>query len=260
MKRLPLLTALFALALCIAVFAQNAYIGSNVQIHPVSDSYHYPVGETLHYSADWRIWRAGQAVVKLEPNGNEMHITGTADSSGVVAVLYRVYDRYDSYFDRLTFCSSRIVKHSEEGLHKRETTVRYDAARGRAVLDERNLRNNQTKHEEHEIPPCVTDALSGIYYLRTLPLAPGNTYEFPANDGGKTVIVKAVVEAREEVKTEAGTFHTVRVQPSSESGLLKQRGKVWIWYTDDPQHIPVQMRTRMFWGTLTVQLTRIDRQ
>ncbi|HEX8925025.1 MAG TPA: hypothetical protein VF786_04495, partial [Terriglobales bacterium] len=62
MKRLSLLTALFALALCIAVFAQNAYIGSNVQIHPVSDSYHYPVGETLHYSADWRIWRAGQAV------------------------------------------------------------------------------------------------------------------------------------------------------------------------------------------------------
>jgi hypothetical protein len=62
------------------------------------------------------------------------------------------------------------------------------------------------------------------------------------------------------VKTEAGLFHTVRVQPSSDSGLLKQRGKVWIWYTDDPQRIPVQLRSRMFWGTLTVQLTRIDRQ
>jgi hypothetical protein len=260
MKRLACITALFALALGVALFAQSDYIGSNVRINPVSASYRYPIGETLHYSADWRIWRAGEATVKLEAAGNEMHITGTADSTGVVAVLYRVHDRYDSYFDRLSICSSHIVKHSEEGLHKRETNVRYDGARGRALLDERNLRNSQVKHEEHEIPPCVTDVLSGIYYLRTLPLAPGNSYEFPLNDGGKTVNVKAVVEAREDVKTEAGSFHTVRVQPSSESGLLKQRGKVWIWYTDDAQHIPVQMRSRMFWGTLTVQLTRIDRQ
>jgi len=224
-----------------------------------SDSYHYPVGETLHYSADWRLWRAGDATVKLEAIGNEMHLSGTADSAGVVAALYRVHDRYDSYFDRRSYCTSRILKHAEEGLHKRDTGVRYDYTHGRAILDERNLRNNETKHEEHEIPPCVTDALTGIYYLRTLPLTPGATYEFPANSGGQTVNVKAVVEAREDVKTDAGTFHTVRVQPSSDSGLLKQRGKVWIWYSDDAQHIPVQMRSRMFWGTLTVQLTRIDR-
>jgi len=246
------------MALCFGVFAQTSFIGPSSQIHPVSDSYHYPIGETLHYSADWRIWRAGEATVKLDASGSEMHISGTADSTGVVAALYRVYDRYDSFFDRRTFCASRILKHSEEGLHKRETSVHYDAARGRAILEERNLRNNQTKREEHEIPPCVTDALGGIYYLRTLPLAPGNVYEFPSNSGGQTVNVKAVVEGREDVKTEAGTFHTVRVQPSSDSGVLKQRGKVWIWYSDDPQHIPVQLRTRMFWGTLTVQLTRIE--
>jgi len=69
-----------------------------------------------------------------------------------------------------------------------------------------------------------------------------------------------VVEGREEIKTDAGTFRTVRVQPSAGSGILKSRGKIWIWYSDDAAHIPVQMRARMFWGTLTFRLTRVERQ
>jgi hypothetical protein len=88
----------------------------------------------------------------------------------------------------------------------------------------------------------------------------GATYTFPLNDGGKTVDVTARVEAREQVKTEAGTFPTVRVQPEASSGVLKDRGRVWIWYSDDAAHIPVQMRARMFWGTLTFRLQRIERK
>ena len=102
--------------------------------------------------------------------------------------------------------------------------------------------------------------LSGILYGATLPLHDGATYNFPLNDGGKTVDVQAHVEGREEVKTPAGTFHTVRVQPEADSGILRKRGKIWVWYTDDGQHIPVLMRARLFWGTLTIRLTRIDKQ
>jgi hypothetical protein len=32
-----------------------------------------------------------------------------------------------------------------------------------------------------------------------------------------------------------------------------------VWYTDDAQHIPVQIRSKLFWGTLTVYLVRIDK-
>jgi hypothetical protein len=34
---------------------------------------------------------------------------------------------------------------------------------------------------------------------------------------------------------------------------------VWVWYTDDAQRIPVQMRARMGWGTLTFRLARVDK-
>ncbi len=127
-------------------------------------------------------------------------------------------DRLESYFDRKTFCSDRILKHSEEGLHQRETTLLFDAARGKSVLDERNLRNGETKHQETDSPACVTDVLSGIYYLGAQRLEPGAVLLFPVNDGGKSVDVTAFVEGREDVKTDAGTFHTVRVAAYSDDG------------------------------------------
>ena len=238
---------------------QTASIGATYFIQPLSPSFHLPVGERFTYDADWRLWTAGNATIKVENNGSEYHVSATADSIGVVAMLYRVADRFDSYFDERSLCSTHITKHTEEGTHKRETNIRFDYQRRKAVLDERNLKDNGTKHQEEDIPPCVTDVLSGILYGATLPLHDGATYNFPLNDGGQTVNVQAHVEGHEEVKTPAGTFQTLRVQPEANSGILKQRGKIWIWYTNDGQHIPVLMRARLFWGTLTIRLTRIDK-
>lgn len=228
-------------------------------IQPPSENYRFANNETLHYDAEWRLWKAGSGTLKIEQSGGLEHVIATAEASGAVAVLYRVQDRLESYFDRRTLCSQRILKHSEEGLHKRETNLVFESARGKSVLDERNLRNGETKHQETDSPACVTDVLSGIYYVGAQRLEPGIAYYFPVNDGGKTVNVTAFVEGREDVKTEAGTFHTVRVAIYSNEGALKGRGKVWLWYTDDTAHMPVQMRSRLFWGTMTLRLTRVDR-
>ena len=187
------------------------------------------------------------------------HVIATAEASGAVAVLYRVEDRIESYFDRHTNCSDRILKHSEEGFHKRETDLVFDATRGKSVLDERNLRSGETQHRETDSPACVTDVLSGIFYVGSQRLDPGTVHVFPLTDGGKTVDVTAFVEGREQVKTDAGTFHTVRVAVFSNSAALKGRGKVWVWYTDDAAHLPVQMRSRLFWGTMTLRLSRVEK-
>jgi hypothetical protein len=48
--------------------------------------------------------------------------------------------------------------------------------------------------------------------------------------------------------------------PTNTSGLVRDKGKLWIWYTDDAAHVPVQMRARMNWGTLIFQLQRIDKK
>ena len=229
-------------------------------IRPVPEGRGFPHDTVLHYDAEWRLWKAGTATLRIEGSGAEERVSASADATGVVAMLYRVQDRFESYFDRHSFCSLSLTKQSWEGLHQRHTIIRFDQVRRKAVLDERNLRTGQTKHTEQDTPGCVTDVLSGMYYLASLPLEPGSTSMFPLNDGGQTVNVQAVTEAREDIKTDAGTFRTVRVQLSADSGALKNRGKVWLWYSDDANHTLIQVRTRLFWGTLNIRLARVDHE
>jgi hypothetical protein len=222
-------------------------------------TYKFPNGQTLVYEGEWKLWRAGTASIRFDASGMEERIMAAADSAGFVSLLYTVHDRFETFFDAKTFCSRQITKNSEEGYRKRQTQVRFDYARGKAVLDEKDLKKGTAKHVENDIPACATDVLSGVFYVASLPLEPNATYTLPLNDGGKTADVRVTVEARERIKTPAGEFNTVRVQPESLVGLVKSRGKIWIWYTDDATHTPVQMRAKMLWGTLTFRLTRIDK-
>ncbi len=194
----------------------------------------------------------------MDQAGEEERVTGTADATGAVALIYRVHDRFESFLDPKSFCSLSLAKQTEEGFRRVNTNIRFDYVNHKSILEEKNLRNNRSKQQMNEIPSCVTDVLSAIFYVGSLPLAPDANYRFPINDGGRTAQVNVHVEGKEELKTAAGTFETVRVQPSSDSETIKSKGRIWIWYSDDDRHMPVQFRARMFWGTLNVQLARIE--
>ena len=220
--------------------------------------YRFPDHQTWTYDVEWRVFNAGTATLRMDAADGQQRVIGTADSIGAIALLYHVHDRFESFIDPKTYCSLTIAKQTEEGLRRVNTNIRFDYADHKSVLDEKNLKKNQSKREEHDIPSCVTDVLSAIYYVGALPLASDASYRFPLNDGGKTANVTVNVEAKEQVTVPAGTFHAIRVQPQSDVGTLKDKGKIWVWYSDDDRRIPVQVRARMFWGTLTLRLSRIE--
>lgn len=240
--------------------SQRPVIGPASHISPPAENYVFSSGQVLSYQVEWRLWSAGTASLTMTNAGSEQRVLGGADSTGVAAVLYRVHDRFESSFDPRTFCSLSVKKHTEEGFHARDTLIFFNYARRKSILDETNLKSGQRKHQENDIPGCVTDVLSGIFYVASLPLQQGLTYTFPLNDGGQTVDVKVRAEARETVKTPTGDFPTIRISVEAASGVVKERGRIWIWYTDDARRIPVQMRARMFWGTLTFRLARLERK
>lgn len=227
---------------------------------PPPAAYHFPNGETYVFAVEWHLFTAGTAQVSLERSGNEEHVTATADSTGVVNTLYKVHDRFEAFFDPHTFCSLRVIKHTEEGSHARQTEVHFDYAKQKTILDEKNLKTGESKHAEDNLPGCVTDVISGFYYLASLPLQPGNSDSFQISDGGKITAVVARVEAREQIKVPAGTFQAVRVRAEASSGTLKGKGTIWAWFTDDANHTPVQMRSKLGWGTLLFRLQRVQKQ
>jgi Protein of unknown function (DUF3108) len=250
------------LAVAVALSQQApppASIGpATARIVPPPPNYPFPDGQRYVYAAEWHLITAGSGVVTMESAGNERKVTATAESRGVVNVLFPVHDRFEARFDPRTFCSRGIFKHSEEGSHKRETSIRFDYAAKKSILDEKNLKTGETKHVEDELSGCATDVITGFYYLQSLPLQVGSTYEFPISDG-KTTRVHATVEKREQVRVPAGVFTAVEVTAAAISGPLQNKGNVWVWYSDDASHIPVQMRAKLGWGTLLFRLQRVER-
>ena len=121
------------------ILSQQTSIDSGSHIQPLRPGFDFP-RQTLRYEAEYRFWTAGVATLRVERSGNQEHVSGTADSTGVVALLFRVQDRFNSYFDATALCSSKLVKHTEEGSHWRDTTITFDYSRGKAILEEKNLK------------------------------------------------------------------------------------------------------------------------
>lgn len=235
-------------------------ISPAAHIVPPSEHYRFPAHQTYFYNADWHLLSAGTAKVTMESSPEGQHAVVTADTSGFVNLLFAVHDQFRTTINPHTFCSLAVSKRTEEGSRRRETEVHFDYAHGKSLLQEKDLRTGAVKHVEHAIPRCVTDVMSGFYYVGSLPLEPGASFVFPLNDGGATGEITATVEGREQIKTPAGAFPTLRVRAIATGGPLKNKGWAWVWYSDDARRIPVLLKAKVKWGTLNVRLARVERQ
>ena len=259
LARLSLL--LFCVSLPGQIFAPKPPQRPIPVLQPPGGGFVYPQHETLTFSVDWRVFTAGTAVFHLETNAanpTQEKVSATADSIGAVNMLFPVVDRFQSGFDTKTGCSSGFNKQTQEGRRKIAAELTFDYPHGKQSEYARNLVKGTATRKEANIPACVTDALSAIFYTQSQPLAVGQTMEFPLADAMRTVTVGMKVEAREEIKTAAGTFETLKVEATADEGIVKNRGHIWIWYTDDPRHLPVQIQARLFWGTITFHLQSIE--
>ncbi|MBZ5606967.1 MAG: DUF3108 domain-containing protein [Acidobacteriia bacterium] len=219
--------------------------------------------EALDYSVEWRLIFAGNARLTMDPAGTpdqglwkaRLHL----ESGGLISKLYRIDDNYEADMDD-HFCASRTTLDAMERSRHHETKVEYDRARGRASYVERDLLKNTTiKTAETEIPACVSDIIGGLYKLRTMRLEPGQSDQLILSDGKKTASARVDAQARETVKTNAGTFNTVRYEAHIFNGVLYARkAQFLMWVTDDARRLPVQFRARMSFpiGSITLQLDK----
>ncbi len=251
MKTRTIAVTLFcALALAVTALGQQM-----APLAPPRAGFSFPQRQTLTYSVDWRVFPTGTAVVRFEAVGDRERITASADTVGAINLLFHVADRFQSTFDRTKGCTYEFDKQTVEGRRQINSTLKLDYSAGKSILDQKNMVTGQATHVESPVPGCLTDLLTGIFYAASQPMTLGRTFLIPVVDAMHPVLVTMKVEGREQIKTPLGTFKTLRVQPTADAGVVKNRGAIWIWYTDDERHLPVQMRARLFWGTITFRLT-----
>ncbi len=254
--------AVLVCALAVAPVAEAQILGLGKPAAPVvipvlqapEPGYVFPARQTLTYSVDWRVFTAGTAVFHLEQAGTQMNVSATADTVGATNMIFPVIDKFQSGFDARTGCSTGFSKQISEGRRKVTSDLTFNYQAGKQNEVSRNLVKGTTVNHQANVPACVQDSLSSIFYVGSRPLMVGQQVRFPLADSMRTVTVAMKVEGKEEIKTPAGTFQTIRVQPTADEGVVKNRGTITIWYTDDARKMPVQIRARLFWGTITFHL------
>ena len=222
-----------------------------------------PVREKLDYSVEWRLITAGKVQLgwAANPQGEKagwqtkVHL----ESTGLVSKLFKVNDDYTATMND-GLCASSTLMLSEEGKRRRETRVTFDSTTRKAIYHEKDLNTNAVATADNlEIPECVHDVFGALYLLRTLHLEPGQSTQVAVSDGKKSVSAKVEAQARETVKTPAGTFKTIRYEAFLFNNVLYRRpARLYIWLSDDTRKLPVQVRVKMQFtiGTITLQLEK----
>jgi hypothetical protein len=257
LRRRTALTSAFGCALALAwTFPASAQ--QPPSLPAPAPGYVFPIHQTLTFKVDWRVFTAGTAVFHLETQGTQEKVTASADTIGAVNMLFPVEDRYQSVFDTKTGCSASFSKQIIEGRRKINSDLSFNYAAGKQTQMEKNVVKGTVRQTEAPIPACVTDSLSAIFYAASQRLTGGTSFTFPLGDTLRTVPITMKVLGHEEIKTPAGTYQTVRVEPTADAGIVKNRGNIMIWYTDDARHMPVQIRAFLFWGTITFHLQSVE--
>jgi len=223
-----------------------------------------PPHETLEYGIEWRLIKAGMAKLTwaaMNEGNNAGELRLHLESAGLVSKLFRVNDDYTASIGQ-NLCAQNVFLSAHEGNRSKETRVVYDNQAHRANYIEKDLVKNLTVNKEIDIPSCVHDVVGGLLVLRNLRLEPGKTAQIPISDGKKFVQAKVESQQREEIRTELGSFRTVRYEVFLfDNVLFKRSGHLHVWLTDDDWRLPVQLQVRLQFtiGTITFRLRKQEK-
>lgn len=117
------------------------------------------------------------------------------------------------------------------------------------------------ERERNEKAPTVDQPLDDagfFYFIRTTPLEVGKTYTFDRYFKKATNPVTIRVVKREECelpdKTKLQCIVLHPVIGSDRNGMFSPRADARIWLTDDARRIPVQIRSKLGFGTVTLKI------
>jgi hypothetical protein len=196
--------------------------------------------------------------------GKSLRLTLDAVSKGLLSKLFglRFRQHIESTVDPSSFTVLHTRKLDEQGNRRRTSEAVFDRATGKVVWTERDP-NNPTKEPRvvsADFNGAVQDLASIFYFLRTQPLAPGQNLEISISDSGRVYRVPVRVVERKKMKSLLGEVFVLKVEPEvfGEGRLVRGRGTMAIWFTDDARHIPVRAHISNEMGTLDIKLKSIN--
>jgi len=210
------------------------------------------VGEELHYSAGFRLFPAGNAILSLKSdslNGKLTYLLSTSiKTNSFLDNFYEVRDETLSWLNVEDFSLLKAVKKIREGKYHRNHSAHIS---GDSLL----IWNKKY----FTITDPVYDPIAFIYFLRSQKLSLGDTFHFLSASEKKIREVGVNITGKESINVSAGSFDCLKVEPVSPDGLplLKNNGELRVWLSNDDIKMPVKIEMKTNVGTIVMKLKEI---
>lgn len=213
-------------------------------------TYPFGVGERFVYNAKLGFITLGQGAVEVlrreEYRGEDSFVFRFRLAAG--NRFYRLDDQLESWTGVHDLISRRLLKTLNENgkVRVRDELIYPDSGFLREVGKART---------EPTVEEPLDDA-AFIYWVRLLPLEVGRTYRFDRYYKARRNPIVVEVLGREVQELPDGRkVQCLVLHPVIGSGnLMRAKNDARIWLTDDDRRIPVRIRTKQPFGTISLEL------
>lgn len=166
--------------------------------------------------------------------------------------FFKVRDKFESYMDEQALMPWRFIRRTKEGGYVVNDDVDFNQFNQTA----------QSSRKLNETTPYVQDIVSAFYYMRNLNYDTAKINDeyfinFYLDDS--VYSSKIIFLGREVVETELGRFNCIKFKPSVATGeVFQEKYPMELWVTDDENKIPVLGKSKVFVGSVTVELIGYD--
>lgn len=208
----------------------------------------FGIGERLEYDVRFGKIHVGSGSMEVLPmdtvRSHDVWHTVFRLSGGIP--FYHVNDRYEDWFDVATLSSLRYWQNIDEG--------NYEPKRHFEIFPDRREYIEDQKPAQPSVEHPLDEG-SFLYFLRTVPLRVGLDTSFNDYFKADRNPVRIKVLRREQIEVPAGVFNAIVVQPViNAKGIFSEGGDAQIWLSDDENHIMLQMKSKLSFGSLNLYL------
>ena len=104
------------------------------------------------------------------------------------------------------------------------------------------------------------DAISTVFYVRTLPLVTGDRYLIPVNEAGRNLVVDVSVAGRERITVQGRELAAIRLEPQMRRRVERRRPiAATLWVSDDDRKVPLALDLDANFGRVRLELVSYQR-
>ena len=246
----------------------------------LDEGFPVPIGERLTYAIEWDppwylfffpTMHAADAELQITEDGEfkgrkTYKIVFKAQSSGILASIsgMTIDDEFVFLSEPDTLCTFSVSKKIREGKRKRQIDVEYLRDTGQLYIRELDESVTPPKIKKDtlkdNIPACVQDPLSALYFLRRIPLEEDTVHTSIIGHDDVVKEVKSKVLKRETIKTPDGEMPAWKIDTVALlGGLFKKGGQFKIWLSADDRQVPLQFEVKVPIGRVTGKINPPDK-